>query len=515
MRGSITVFATLVLMLVSQFLFTALEAGRNIALSNIARMNSEAVAESVFAQYCRPMWDEYRLLTYDAGSNAAGGVNLEEIETYMKTVTTENFQISTDDTISLGTSLLRLSMDETDFSQYALMTDDNGGVYVNEIVSYMKKNMGYEVAKGLYGQYQSINDSVSNSKYDDKGIDDAIGSLKNSGQSQGAGKSISRPSPVHCAPTSSSKKSAAGTASTTDDAANTVENPLVKVKQVKAGGILSQVVSESTVSGNTISTSDRVSSRNLNKGTGDLNDSEDWYAKILMQQYFLTYMSNYTSHNEDTNSLVYELEYIISGACDDKTNLQTVVTEILAIREAANLAYLIGSPAKQAEALALATALAAITLNPAIVEAVKWGLLIGWAYCESVLDVRALLAGDKIPMIKSDATWTSGLSGMGDLLSGNAKAKSSEFGIGYTSYLGVLLFTKSTKTLAYRAMDVQEATVRQIEGYENFRMDNCICKMSADVTYKYHGIFLCFVNLLNGASDEFSIKNKAQYSYYD
>lgn len=53
MRGSITIFATMLFMLVSQFLFTVLEAGRNLTLTNIACMNSEAVAESVFAQYCR------------------------------------------------------------------------------------------------------------------------------------------------------------------------------------------------------------------------------------------------------------------------------------------------------------------------------------------------------------------------------------------------------------------------------------------------------------------------------
>lgn len=512
MRGSITVFATLVLMLVSQFLFTTLEAGRNIALTNIARMNSEAVAESVFAQYCRPMWDEYRLLTYDAGSDAYGNINTDEIETYIKNITSENFMISTDDAIAFGTNLPRLSMDEVDFSQYAVMTDDNGSVYTNEVVSYMKKNLGYEIAKGLYGQYQSLSDTAANSKYDDAGIDDAIGSLENAGNSDGSGRSIARPSVARSAPASSDTGSDKSSDNKSSD--STPENPLVKVQQAKAGGILSQVVNEGTVSGNTINTSERVSSRTLNTGTGDLSDTDDWYAKILLQQYFLTYMSNYTSH-DNQHAMNYEIEYIIGGKSSDKENLRVVVSEILVIREAANIGYLMSSPAKQAEALGLATALAGVTLNPAIVEAVKWGLLIGWAYCESVLDVRALLAGDKIPMIKSDATWTSGLGGISEILSGNAKAKSSEMGIGYTSYLGVLLFTKSTSTMAYRAMDMHEATVRQAAGYENFRMDNCICKMSADVTYKYHGIFLCFVNLLNGATDEFQIKNKAQYSYYD
>lgn len=499
MRGSITIFATMLLMMISQFLFTVLEAGRNIELTNIAKMNSEAVVESVFAQYCRPLWDEYHLLVYDAGTDAAGNVNSKEIETYMKNVTTDNFKVSTDTAIASGTSMVRISMDEVDPLKYALITDGNGGVYAKEVVSYMKENLGYEIANNLYSQYQSLNETVSDSQYDDNGIDNALGTLDSANSA--------KPSVVRY----SVKETKSGSVAKKNDTA--IENPLVKVQQVKATGVLSQVVDEGKVSGNSLDIGQRVSSRSLHKGNAEISGTDDWYAKILMQQYFLSYMSNYLSSGSG-HAMNYEVEYIIGGKSTDKDNLRAVVTEILVIREAANMGYLLSNPAKQAEALTLATALAGWTVNPAIVEAVKWGLLFGWAYCESVLDVRALLAGDKIPMIKSDATWTSGLRNMGNLLSGSVKAKSSDTGIGYKSYLGLLLFTKSTCTMAYRAMDVQEATVRQVDGYDNFRMDNCICEISADITYKYHGIFLCFVNLLNGADNEFQIKNKAQYSYY-
>lgn len=144
MRGSITIFATMLLMLVSQFLFTVLEAGRNLTLTNIACMNSEAVAESVFAQYCRPLWDEYHLLAYDAGSDAMGNVDIENVKSYMKQLTTDNFKISDSGafaggTIVNGTSMLRLSMDELESMKYVLMTDDGGDVYTNAVVSYMKK----------------------------------------------------------------------------------------------------------------------------------------------------------------------------------------------------------------------------------------------------------------------------------------------------------------------------------------------------------------------------------------
>ena len=43
----------MLLMLVSQFLFTVLEAGRNLTLTNIACMNSEAVAEDVYKRQGR------------------------------------------------------------------------------------------------------------------------------------------------------------------------------------------------------------------------------------------------------------------------------------------------------------------------------------------------------------------------------------------------------------------------------------------------------------------------------
>lgn len=295
---------------------------------------------------------------------------------------------------------------------------------------------------------------------------------------------------------------------------NAIENPLVKVQKVKASGILSQVVDDSTVSGNSIDTSARVSGRSLHKGTGGWSESsDDWYAKVLMQQYILTYMSCYTDTNPN-HALNYEVEYIIGGRASDKDNLKIVIAEILALRAAANMAYLAGSASKQAQAMALAAIIGGITLTPEVIEGVEKGILAAWAFCESVLDLRALLDGDKIPLIKSDTSWTSSLYGMTSMLTGQVKAKSSNEGIGYKSYLGMLLFTKSMKNMAYRSMDVQEATVRMTGAHESFRMDNAICELSADVSYKYHGIFLCFVNLLDGADNEYTIKNKAKYSYY-
>ncbi len=53
-------------------------------------------------------------------------------------------------------------------------------------------------------------------------------------------------------------------------------------------------------------------------------------------------MSCYTNTNPN-HALNYEVEYIIGGRASDKDNLKIVIAEILALRAAANMAYLAGS----------------------------------------------------------------------------------------------------------------------------------------------------------------------------
>ena len=61
-KASITVFAALSLMLVAQLLFTLLEAARHYELQKVLYMNTDTVLESVFADYCSPLWETYKIL---------------------------------------------------------------------------------------------------------------------------------------------------------------------------------------------------------------------------------------------------------------------------------------------------------------------------------------------------------------------------------------------------------------------------------------------------------------------
>ena len=154
-------------------------------------------------------------------------------------------------------------------------------------------------------------------------------------------------------------------------------------------------------------------------------------------------------------------------------------------------------------------------MNPAIIEAVKYGILAAWAYVESVLDIRALLDGDKISLIKSEATWTSTIDNFPTLLSGWSKAKSCDAGgLDYKQYITSLLLFESGKTMAMRAMDVEEATVRTIEGYQSFRMDHAVCEMEIQETYEWKPIFMMFVPMVTDAKDVYRFIECAHYSYF-
>lgn len=205
------------------------------------------------------------------------------------------------------------------------------------------------------------------------------------------------------------------------------------------------------------------------------------------------------------------MEYLIGGRDNDIENLRVVVNYLLLIREAANLVYLFADMEKVQQAQLLAIALAGATANPAIIEVVKIGLLAAWAYAESVLDVRALLEGKKIPLIKSKDTWTLALENIGSISQEYMVAKESKLGLSYSTYLGILLMFPTDKELAYRAMDVQEITLQKTAG--SLRMDQLVVSSKAEVIYEYAPIFMSLKSVKATRNWNYQISTTVDYGY--
>ncbi len=122
------------------------------------------------------------------------------------------------------------------------------------------------------------------------------------------------------------------------------------------------------------------------------------------------YLFRYFKDGQDSRKLGRtffrnEIEYVICGKKRDDDNLEGVRLRIIAIREAANLAYLLKDPVKQSLILEAAAAFATPAGAPAVAAVIETG----WALVESVNDYRLLIRGKKVPFIKDEASWATDL----------------------------------------------------------------------------------------------------------
>ena len=133
--------------------------------------------------------------------------------------------------------------------------------------------------------------------------------------------------------------------------------------------------------------------------------------------------------------------------------------------------YLYTDKEKSMEITTAATIACGIFLFPELIPVIETAIRFGWAYAESLYDVKTLLAGGKIPLIKDKDSWHCGLMSAlgGEVGDGSEEGK----GLSYRDYLRVLLMMTDTDTVTVRAMNMVEADIRLTPGNEAFRLDAC------------------------------------------
>ncbi|MDE7231792.1 MAG: hypothetical protein K2N37_01770, partial [Lachnospiraceae bacterium] len=177
----------------------------------------------------------------------------------------------------------------------------------------------------------------------------------------------------------------------------------------------------------------------------------------------------------------YQMEYILMGQDTDWQNLEQVAKRLLLWREVANVLYILSDGTKVAEAQAMATALTAVILLPALAEPVKYTILFAWAYVESLQDVKTLLSGGRVPIYKTAADWKTGINCIKNVR-GSLENDSGGSGLNYKEYLQIMLFLQNSQTTVERAMDIMEMDIRRTPGNAEFRMDACFDTYQADLS---------------------------------
>lgn len=146
----------------------------------------------------------------------------------------------------------------------------------------------------------------------------------------------------------------------------------------------------------------------------------------------------------------YEAEYILEGGMSDRENREAFRRELVLLRNAANLFFLVSDPQKMekisAVALLIAPGPGAMFVEMMLAEA--------WALAEAENDVRILEHGKKLPFYKTADTWATDLQSVIDGAEEEYIDTSVSTGLGYRDYLQVFLFFMDGTVKTLRVMDL-------------------------------------------------------------
>lgn len=433
-KGSMTIAMCMML----SVMLGILTAGIKLCREQYARVQAVNAVDtglySVFSEYERDLLEEYDLFFLDSGYG--GGA----IDAFRVVQQMEN---SMD--LTLKTGIRGSRRENCSITGYRLASDNGGEAFCAQAAEAVRKHLGTDAVKRLK-EYLSNTGEVIEQQQEQK-------------------EAGVPPMPEEPVPDDTS------VSEITPD-----NNPLEVIKRIRTMGILGLVLpDDAVISEKEADVSVFTSNRNLQKGMGSLGGRESGTSdKLFLQAYAMNKLGTYREPG-NPGTLDYQVEYIVGGKGSDRENLKKTVNRMLLLREAANAAYLYTDPEKRAQSGALAASLCTALLIPEGAFVVEKLLLLGWAYGESLLDVRQLMAGGKVPLVKNGASWQLALSDIGQIFSllqdGQAKNTS---GLDYNDYLQILLFTSSRNNLTFRCMDMIEQNIRLKPGKENFRIDSCM-----------------------------------------
>ena len=467
-EGSITVYLALTLVVLLSLFLMLIGQARQRAIELIADCSLDLAVYSVFAEYQRELLAEYDLLFVDT-SYGSNDTSTKLLERHLEAYIDEN--LSAGNTAKgLAKDITQTFLEDSRILECSYATDEDGEIFFRQAVGFMKQKYGIGYLEALQREVALANenelftrDYSSQRNANESRIEEIRQQGRDTGEVDEEGNPITEPVEF--------------------------ENPADGVNAVRNIGILTLVTDTARVSQSAVRTQSLLSVRGpKHKGDGLCGRRpEGMTGKLWFELYIREHCGNYRQPKEN-GVLQYQQEYIIAGRDNDTDNLKAIVTRLLAIRETANIMYLFSDMSKVSEAETMALGIASAAGVPALTELIKVSLLFAWAYAESLWDVKSLLAGHRIPLLKTAADWHYSLSGMlscsSDTVSEapeeDSAAALAEGRLSYEDYLMLFMTLESKGKLTGRMMDVAEMDVRKISRDFGFCLDDCIDHIKAE-----------------------------------
>lgn len=256
-----------------------------------------------------------------------------------------------------------------------------------------------------------------------------------------------------------------------------------KILKVLSEGIMTLVFPKDTaISGKYLKMTDLASDVEKIKQTPDNSDFKsdtDIIDTILFDEYIMEFMSCYGDETIDS-SLDYQIEYILNGSRSDYDNLKAMVSKLMTVRLGFALTSIMRDDIRKEEALALSTVTLGITLCEGLIKLGQVVIIYVWANGEAVNDVRLLLKGNKVALIKTPTNWKTSLK---QVLNADFKeGESDKDGIDYRGYLRILLLICGKEKKIYRTMDMVEMGLND-KGYKNIRLSKLYSKVYGKIKF--------------------------------
>lgn len=462
-RGSVSVFIALILLVILSSVFLLIDGVRIVYGSTKLKQTIVGANEHVLANYHRELQERYHLFLLDPGFIAEKGI-AEEIQSYLEKSICNSKAENTFYPFQIHTiSVVREVYPD----------EENLALVKHQIREYMKYKQTTEWVNELTKKMTILKDKDEQ----EEKTKDLLEQQQRDMESQLE---------------EDAKKDSEGSEMTEEeDPENFIEkkpeDPRKVVMDILDEGILRVVlpsgksISSRKITGNSLPSEELKNMQEQEQRAKNIDFSGLDMIKNLFTDsniseamnsistqavnisYSLDSFSNFSRKvdKEQATRLNYEIEYLIHGGKTDKENLENIVNRILLFRFGMNFTYALTDASLNAQALSIAAALAGVTGLTPIVTALKTMILAAVSYGEAILDVRSLLVGNKIPILKNASNWTISIENIGQILNSKAVASTDENGMDYEDFLKIFLLSQTNKEVKYgRMLDLMQENIK-------------------------------------------------------
>ena len=477
-RGQVTVFLTLIFMILMGALFCVLE-GMNIYMeTSLSEETFIDAGNDVLSNYSRDLFERYHIFFLDPREKkqiVSDGINY--MEHYLD-----------------KSSYFAFHCDNLVLSEEKTAVDEDGLYLKHQIREWMKYRQMGKAGKAI----EELFDSAST-------VEKELGAVKDEMNSVDEGKTD----------TAASESDSDTGQQGKENSKEGIEWKSLKetLGQISHSGILGYAVDDlSKLSDLTVSADDFPSrKKGVSKGRNsdftlsfsalsewknllgnldiDIPDSHFLSDEYFLFGYILEHFNCYGSENSNLPSaLKYEIEYLIGGENSDQENLKKVANRILILRFLMNYSYACRDKEINAVAGAMADTLCGVLGLPAAGGAVRILLIAAISYGESLLELHTLFSGGEIAAVKDASTWNLYFHNATELLTTKAKVKSGVNNVGYEDYIKLLLaMNKHPKVIYFRMMDLMQANIALKQ--PGFLMEQCIFR------FRWQGNMVCSMGI--------------------